>query len=52
MQIAEPYYTKLKDETYKLLKQCEAGFDRSRDDHDYSVYTGSGGRITCVLGIW
>jgi len=42
-KIAEPYYSRLKDETHKLLKQCEEGFEQCRDDHGYSVYTGSGG---------
>ena len=45
LQIAEPFLSRLKDETYKLLKQCEEGFQYTRDDRDYSVYTGSGGRV-------
>lgn len=45
LQIAEPFLSRLKDETYKLLKQCEEGFQYTRDDRDYSVYTGSGGRL-------
>lgn len=45
LQIAEPFLSRLKDETYKLLKQCEEGFQYARDDRDYSVYTGSGGRL-------
>ncbi|CAH3188626.1 unnamed protein product [Porites evermanni] len=42
-KIAEPFLSRLKEETYKLLKQCEEGFQYTRDDRDYSVYTGSGG---------
>ncbi|XP_073235218.1 lanC-like protein 2 [Porites lutea] len=42
-KIVEPFLSRLKDETYKLLKQCEEGFQYTRDDRDYSVYTGSGG---------
>ena len=45
LQIVEPFLSRLKDETYKLLKQCEEGFQYTRDDRDYSVYTGSGGRV-------
>ena len=45
-QIAEPYYSRIRNEAYKLLKQCEEGFEHSRDEHDYSVYTGSGGMVT------
>ena len=43
MQIAEPHYSRLKDEIIKLLRLCEDGFKQSRDDRDYSVYTGTGG---------
>lgn len=42
-KIAEPHYSRLKDEIIKLLRLCEEGFKQSRDDHDYSVYTGTGG---------
>jgi len=49
LQIAEPFLSRLKDETYKLLKQCEEGFQYTRDDRDYSVYTGSGGTLILIL---
>ncbi|XP_078377053.1 lanC-like protein 2 isoform X3 [Oculina patagonica] len=42
-KIAEPYYSKIRNEAYKLLRQCEEGFDHTRDEHDCSVYTGTGG---------
>lgn len=44
LKIAEPLYSSFKEKTVKLLKQCEEGVKRSRDDRDYSVYTGSGGK--------
>lgn len=48
-KIAEPHYSSFKEKTVKLLKQCEEGVKRSRDDHDYSVYTGSGGMALLYL---
>ena len=48
LQIVEPFFSRLKDETFKLLTQCEEGFEHSRDDNDYSVYTGSGGWLTLL----
>lgn len=46
VQIVEPYYSRIRNEAYKLLRQCEEGFEHTRDEHDCSVYTGTGGRIT------
>ncbi|KAK3715496.1 hypothetical protein QZH41_002230 [Actinostola sp. cb2023] len=43
LQLQEPFYTKLKQETLTLLARFEEGFEEERDDHDYSVYTGTGG---------
>lgn len=51
LQIVEPYYSRIRAETHKLLKQCEEGFEHSRDDHDCSVYTGAGGRNFIYLFI-
>jgi hypothetical protein len=45
-QLDEPFYSKLKQETLKLLARFEEGFEDERDDHDYSVYTGTGGKPT------
>lgn len=45
LQIVEPYNSRIRNEAYKLLKQCEEGFEHTRDEHDCSVYTGTGGNI-------
>ena len=42
-QIVEPLNSRIRSEAYKLLKQCEEGFEHTKDAHDCSVYTGSGG---------
>ncbi|XP_031565213.1 lanC-like protein 2 [Actinia tenebrosa] len=42
-QLNEPFYTRLKQGTLKLLSRFEEGFEDERNDHDYSVYTGTGG---------
>lgn len=44
-QIVDPYYSRIRNEAYKLLKQCEEGFEHTRDERDCSVYTGTGGKL-------
>ena len=48
-QIVDPYYSRIRNEAYKLLKLCEEGFELTRDERDCSVYTGTGGKVTLDL---
>jgi len=43
IQLHEPVYSKLKEEVLRMLGIFERGFEEERDDHNYSVYTGTGG---------
>lgn len=49
-QIVEPLNSRIRNQAYKLLKQCEEGFEHAKDERDCSVYTGTGGiKVTLFI---